>query len=151
MANSINANGLTPVGTLSGASWSGSVRMVPVDGTGANIFVGDLVILGATGNADVSTAGALHNIGVCVGYPTHQGPLTAGIMNGAVKANEPDRTRSYYRPSVDGAGYILCTVGPDVLYEIMENGNGGFTMVGSNADIVATAGSTVTGTSAHAV
>lgn len=137
MANTSRVRGATPVRTISGAPWGGHVRIYPVDSSnGTAVFVGDFITLEDDGNVAPATAGT-SLLGVCVGVvPTRT--VTATEHPGYLPAST--------------AGNILVCVGPDVIYEIEEDGVGGAmvaTNVGSVGDHVAGAGSTTTGRSGH--
>jgi hypothetical protein len=138
MANVDGAFGARPIGTLDGSPWNSSVRSYPVDSSnGTAIFPGDFIKLEDDGN--VAPAAATNAIlGVCVGV----------VVDRAV----PNTEHPGYLPA-STAGNVLVCVGKDVLYEIQEDGNmasgGARTVIGSNGDIVAGAGSTTTGRSAH--
>lgn len=135
MANSNNPFGFRPVGTLSGAEWVGAVRKFPVDSSNAAaIFPGNAIVLEDDGNCANGGAGG-DLLGVCVGV----------VVDNAVAAT----VHPGYLPA-STAGNILVAVGPDILYEVQEDSVGGAmvaTNVGSNGDLVATAGSTTTGRS----
>lgn len=139
MANSDSPRGLIPVGTLSGAPLSFALVEMAVDSSNATaIFRGDLVKLEDDGNAAPAAAGD-SAYGVCMGV----------VVDPAVAAT----IHPGYLPATT-AGTILVAVGPDVLFEIQEDSDGGslaLTAVGSNVDIIAGAGSTTTGVSAHEI
>lgn len=137
MANADRPNGFIPVRTVSGSPFNDAVEIYPVDASNATaIFVGDAVTLEADGNCAPAAAGGVV-LGVCVGI-------------------EVDRTVSAtehpgYLPATT-AGNIRVAVGPDVLYEVQEDGDTSqlaATDVGANIDLIAGAGSTITGRSAH--
>ena len=138
MANVDRPSGLRPIGSLDGSPYNGPVRHRPVDSSnGTAIFVGDAVILEDDGNVAPASAGG-NILGVCVGV----------VVDRAVAATE----HPGYLPA-STAGTILVVEGPDVLFEIQEDDVDGTALtraaIGSNADILATAGSTTTGVSAH--
>lgn len=137
MANTNRPNGAVPVGTINGSPYSGYVRRYAVDSSnGTAIFRGDFITLEDDGNVAPAAAGGIL-LGVCVGVEVSR----------AVAATE----HPGYLPA-STAGYVLVAVGPDVLYEVQEDSVGGampLASVGSTGDIVAGAGSTTTGRSAH--
>lgn len=137
MANTDSPRGAIPVGTLSGSPWAGSVREYPVDSSnGTAIFRGDFITLEDDGNVAPAAAGGVL-LGVCVGVR----------VNRTIAATE----HPGYLPA-STAGYVLVCTAPDAIYEIQEDSAGGAmvaTNVGSMGDIVAGAGSTTTGLSAH--
>lgn len=139
MANVDRPNGFRPIGTVNGSPYNANVRKRPVDSANATaIFVGDAMILEDDGNVAPYTGSSGGNLlGVCVGV----------VVNRAVAATE----HPGYLPAFT-AGYVLVVEGPDVLYVVQED-DGGTTLttaaIGSNFDVLATAGSTTTGQSAH--
>lgn len=138
MANVDRPRGLTVIGTIDGSPVSGAVRERPVDASNATaIFPGDAVILEDDGNVAPYTSGGGNLLGVCVGVV---------VDRAQAKTEHPG-----YLPA-STAGSILVAEGPDLLFEIQED-DGGTALtsaaIGSNADILATAGSTTTGRSAH--
>ena len=135
MANSNTPFGLRPVGTVSGGEWTGAVQKFAVSGATA-VFVGDAVTLNDDGTVSPATAGSLL-LGVVTGIE----------FNAAVAAT----VQPGYLPA-STTGNVFVSVGPDVIYEIQEDSIGGAMVaanVGSNGDLVAGAGSTVSGTSGH--
>lgn len=147
MANVDRPRGAQPIGTMSGAPWTGYIRTFKVDGSGSDIFPGDFVIMEADGNVDVSAAGSVELVGVMVGRADlSQAGKVSGITGNFLSATTPNLDRQYYDASVDGAGEILVVVGTDVLYEMQEDSdsaNLAIEDIGENVDIVATAGSNV--------
>lgn len=137
--------GLKPVKHLNGMPWNGKARMYYIDAAYAfAIFTGDAVISG--GSADASGK-----------YPTVKraaaGEALRGVVIGVsdqpyIAVDQNDLNRAYSPAST--AGYCLVVDDPDVIFEIQEDNDGGDISaddVGSNSDLVATAGSTVTGLS----
>jgi len=148
MANSDKPNGARPVGTLSGAPISGTVRSYLADGSGSDIFIGDFVEMNDDGFIDVAAAASVELIGVCVGFQNAQPGQTDGVTDHFMSgATDVDRQKKYYDASADGEMYILVAQGPDVLYEIQTDGTITFTDIGNNAEIVDTAGDTTRGIS----
>lgn len=137
MANSDRPSGARPVGTISGSPWGGHVKKYPVDSSnGTAIFRGDFITLEADGNVTPAAAGGII-LGVCTGV----------VIDRSVAATE----HPGYLPA-STAGNILVAVGPDILYEVQEDSVGSnlaATDVGTNIDLIAGAGSTTTGVSAH--
>jgi len=149
MSNIDNPNGAKPVGTLSGAPWQGLVRSYMADGSGADIFIGDFVEMNTDGYIDVAAAGSVEIIGVCVGIQPAQAGQTNMVTDHYMSTGVgPDLSRKYYDASVDGATWLLVVTGPDVLYEIQEDGDTSdlaLTDIGRNADLVDPGGSTTKG------
>lgn len=137
MANVSRPNGARPVFTISGSPWMGMVRKYPVDSSnGTAIFRGDFITLEDDGNVAPAAAGGIL-LGVCVGVE--------------VSRTVPATEHPGYLPA-STAGNILVCVGPDVIYEVQEDGAGGAMVagnVGSTGNMVAGAGSTTTGNSGH--
>lgn len=137
MSNVDRPMGAIPVGTISGSPVNGAVREYPVDASNATaIFPGDFVTLETDGNVTPAAAGGVI-LGVCVGVKVDR----------SVAATE----HPGYLPATT-AGDIMVSVGPDVIYEVQEDGVGGALdagAIGSNIDHIAGAGSTDTGRSAH--
>lgn len=139
MANVDRPNGLRPIGTLNGSPMNAAIREYSVDSSNATaIFPGDAMILEDDGNVAPYTGSSGGNLlGVCVGV----------VVNRDVAATE----HPGYLPA-STAGTVKVSVGPYILYEIQED-DGGTALTaaaaGSNADVLATAGSTTTGKSRH--
>lgn len=147
MANSDIPNGFTPVGTMNGSPWCGTVRAFQADNT-SDIFPGDLLELGADGKVVAATATGTNCIGVMVGrLPSQSANTTTGVMDQQLDNGTISLERSWYDASADVTGWILVTVGPDVLYEVQCTGTIAITEIGTNADLIATTGSTIKGRS----
>ena len=147
MANTDTPNGFTPVGTMNGSSWEGTVRAFQADNT-SDIFPGDMLALGADGKVVAATATGTELIGVMVGHIKQQpANATTGIWDQQLGNSSIALERTYYDASADTSGWILVTVGPDVLYEVQCAGSLALADVGLNAAIVSTTGSTVKGRS----
>ena len=148
MANVDAPRGFTPVGTMNGSSWEGTVRAFQADADGGDIFPGDMCALGSDGKVVAVANGGAEIIGVCVGYVQQQPcNTTSGIWDQQLGTSNLPTDRTYYDASVDATGWILVTVGPDVLYEVQCDGTIAVTEIGMNADITTTGGSTVKGRS----
>jgi hypothetical protein len=147
MANLNAPFGLKPVGYFNGTPWNGkyNVYYAPV-GNATAIFRGDLVTMDGTGSADglypgvkQTAAADITIVGVAIGFGT-----TPNFMA------DPTNLTRMYRPT-STAMYVAVVDDPNVIFEIQEDSDGGaiaVTAIGNNADVVATAGSTTTGTSA---
>ena len=135
MANVDRPTGFRPVKHLTGAPYNGQFNKYYGD---ANLFMGDLVIKEAAGQAIGSGA-----------YPGCGRAAAYGILLGAVVGWEPDPAaldRLYYATSNTLAVYIADA--PDLIFECQENNAGvAAADVGLNCDIVVAAGSTTTGIS----
>src|SRR3569623_711778 len=135
MAN-VNRPVFVLIGTISGSPINGNVRKRQMTCSTA-IFPGDAVKLDdATGLVAPAAAGDTL-LGVCVG------PV---VDRSIVSTEHPG-----YASASSGA-YILVAEGPAYLYGEQEGASGTaltVAAVGSNEDIVATAGSTPRGTSGH--
>lgn len=137
MANADRPNGAVPVMTLDGSPFNGPTRPYAVDASNATaVFRGDFVTLEADGNVTPAAAG-----GVLLGV------VTGVKVDRSVAATE----HPGYLPA-STAGTVFVAVGEDVLYEMQEDGVTSTLTeadVGANIDIIAGAGSTTTGISAH--
>lgn len=147
MANVSRINGLRPIGHLNGSNWNGKVNkywLAAADGTAT--FVGDLVKLSGTSNADGSLASIAQAaagdtpIGVVVGFEPNPSDLSQNY-----------RTASQNIASQDAGRWAYVADSPDLVMEVQEDAVGGalaITSVGLNADVVVGSGSTTTGQSA---
>jgi hypothetical protein len=146
--------GLKPINLIGGQVFAGSTRLLKVTNSyGTNIFYGDVVktVAGGTVEKDVGQTTA----------------TPVGIFLGCVYTNPTNSQKTYaqYWPASTSATDIYAYVAddPDVLFKAVlaagttEDGNGltvaflGQTMVGSNAELVQNAGSTLTGDSKVAI
>src|SRR3990167_8398335 len=152
MANVDRPNGLYPVGTQGAGPWNGQVNAYYTSDSAA-VFIGDLVKLTGTSAADgtrvngqdvsglasvtVAAAGDAANlVGVAVGFSPLQTNQNLGSLHKAASASR----------------IVYVSDDPRTIYEIQEDSAGNNIdndMVGLNANIVATAGSTTTDISAH--
>jgi len=137
MPNTDRPNGAMPVKNLDGSPYNGQYREYPVDAANATaVFVGDFIMGQADGNVAPATAGSLKIIGVCVGV-----------------APDPTNLERRYLPA-STAGTIYVADAPDLIFEIQEDSvvsTLAATHIGSNCDLIAGAGSTTTGQSAHEI
>jgi len=138
MANKDAPFGLKPVGELgSGYNTSGTTEYSIASGASGNIFSGDLVKMASTGTILVAAAGD-QALGVFRGckYTDSNGDVI-------FSAYWPDGT-----VTSDAVAFVVDD--PNALFEIQSAATGSVvqTVVGNNADIVYTSGSTKTGISA---
>ena len=141
MANSDKPNGLTPIGTLSGADFHGKMRRVAFAvGDAVAAYVGDLVKLtgtvDATGKIPVvaQSAAGDSSIGVLVSLDFNADD-EGSLMTPLTRAASTARTGQ------------VC-YGQDVLYTMQEDSVGNaieITEAGLNCDVVVATGSDVTG------
>lgn len=145
MPNPNNPRGLIPVRHRNGAPYTGSGNIYYVPASYATaLFIGDPVI-GVTTGSDGK------------GIPTIQrataagGNFLLGSVVGFISAGDPPVTRTQdktvYRPA-STESYVLIEDDPDVIFEIQEDsvgGNMGAGAPGRNVDLIAGAGSTITG------
>ena len=137
MANSNTPFGLRPVRHRNGAPYNGAATRyyVPASDSTA-LCLGDPVIIAGSADAD--------------GVATVTRATAAGgnYLLGAVVSVEPvTRDSTVYREA-STARYVWVADDPDIVFEIQEDGVGGALAaanVGQNVDLVAAAGSTVTG------
>jgi hypothetical protein len=145
MANVSRINGFRPIGHQSGAPWNGKVNkywIAAADGTAT--FVGDIVSLGPTADAD-GTAGAIQ----ATASSAPLGPIVWMEPN-------PNDLMQNYRPASQNiasqaAGrWVYVADSPDLVMEVQEDAVGGalaLASVGLNAQPIVGAGSTTTGQS----
>lgn len=148
--------GLRPVGTLSGAPWTGSVKqyLIPAaDGTA--VFVGDMLKT----DGGVGAANLIVNGIDCSGMPTGiQGNHATGTVDvvGVVVGFLPDHSNlsTRYRLASTNRIALVCT-DPNTIFEIQEDGVGGTCLAadagGGMATLVANTGNTTTGVSKLAI
>jgi len=162
MANVSKINGFSPVKHLNGSPYNGQATVYAhSSGDSAALFVGDVVKLVGSGNAQgiqyvtASTAGTagtgLAAVGVVVGViNTKLDPVTGKMTNGSIALDTPQ----YVPASTEQ--YLLVADATDVIYEVEATTAGSaytFTAadVGLNANLYAGAGSTATGNSAYSL
>jgi len=138
MANKDAPFGLKPVGELgSGYNTSGTTEYSIASGATGNIFSGDLVKMANTGTILVAAAG----------------DQSLGVFRGCQYTDSNgDVIFSPYWPSgtVTSDAVAFVVDDPNALFEVQSAATGSVvqTVVGNNADIVYTSGSTKTGISA---
>tara|TARA_R110002073_G_scaffold68301_2_gene169751 strand:+ start:280 stop:834 length:555 start_codon:yes stop_codon:yes gene_type:complete len=135
MANVDAAFGLTPIRHLSGNGYSRANKYTIASGLAENIFTGDAVILIADGVLTPHTATEVNNIGVFAGV--------------SYTASDGSYVYSQYWPSGTVATNIVAYVydDPYTVFKVQSAGTVAQTNVGNCADLVAGAGSTVSGQS----
>ena len=135
MANVDAAFGLTPVRHLSGNGYSRANKYTITSGLAENIFTGDLVIITADGVITPHSATEVNNIGVFAGV--------------SYTASDGSYVYSQYFPTGTTATNIVAYVydDPYIVYKVQSDGTVAQTNIGNCADVVAGAGSTVTGQS----
>jgi hypothetical protein len=143
MANADTPFGLKPIRKLGSTPNSGGVtRYYRGTGDANNVFIGDLVQLGGTGN----TAGDAANV---VRATAAGGNYMVGVVVGIENNTSDNLSRTYLPASTEG--YLLVADDPDEEFEIQEDSVGGAlanTNISQNADFIQGTGSTVTGISA---
>jgi len=160
MPNVSRISGFKPVKHQNGSPYNGQATIYYVP-TGSNIFVGDAVKLAADGTADgipqvaalaAGSAGTGQaGVGVVVGVITAKmDPVTGKMTAGSISLDTPQ----YVATGV--GGFVLVADATDLIYEVEATSAGSSysfaaTDIGQNANIVATAGSTTTGNSNHAL
>lgn len=162
MANTSKVRGFIPVKHLNGSPYNGQANIYATSASdGTALFVGDTVKILTDANAKgiqyvtAHTAGTTTvgeaAIGVVVGViNTKLDPVGGSMSAGSIALDTP-----VYRPA-STAQYVLVADAQDIVYEV-ETGNSTVTTgsnfavasVGLNANVIAGAGSTVTGTSAY--
>lgn len=134
MANVDSPFGFVPSRHMSGSPIRTNKYTI-TSGLAENIFNGDLVILTADGVITPHTAGEENNIGVFAG-------VSYTASDGSYKFSE-------YWPSGTTGTNIIAYVydDPYIVYKVQSDGSPAQTDIGSNAEVVADAGSTTTGQS----
>lgn len=144
MANLVAARGLVPYRHLDGSVWNGSANMYFVpSGYATALYVGDPVDVLHTANdangipgVQIATAGTSNPV---------LGPVV-GIVAGGNPVIAVTRDLPIYHPA-STAQYILVADDPTLLFWIMDDSSGSTLnqWPGQNANLVAGAGSTITG------
>jgi len=145
MANKDAPRGFRAVKTLSGRPVNAVVRSIGVT-DGADLFIGDMLNL-ESGLAAIGATNDTAFLGVAVGF----GKVDAdGIPLGPY--NPDDLGTTYYDDSASTHTEWVVYYAPvdDCVFEVQTNADLDLA-IGDNADLVATAGSTVTGRSAQEV
>lgn len=148
MANVDRPNGLRPVGSRTGAPWSGQTNMYLLDsGDGTATFVGDLVKLaGAAGIAGQTVNGV-----DVEGMPTVAQSTAGGVHVGVIVGFLPNQDNlSQKHRAASTSRIALVADDPNTVFEVQEvSGGTALTSaeVGLNANVVVGAGNTTTGAS----
>lgn len=142
MANSDTPFGFKPARKLGAMNTTGGVnRYYRGTGDANNLFIGDPVDLGGTGD----TAGVPSVVRATAGSGGYAVGVVVGIEN-----NTSDNLGRTYLPA-STAGYVLVCDDPDEVFIIQEDSTSGalaVTDIGLNADFVIGSGNTTTGISA---
>ena len=151
MANIDHPNGFTPVKSLTGAPWNSMIRKIGVV-DGADIFIGDALQLD-TGLAEpLAVEGEVLGVAVGFGRQTFSGRMSG---ENAGPAFDPTNLNAvnYYDYSASTHTEWVCYYVPaeGMIFEAQVDDTAEIGLVGEAYDIVATAGSTVTGVSAHEI
>lgn len=139
MPNASRIAGLSPVKTITGASWNGQANLYSIDKAYATaLAIGDPVASSGSASADgvpgivLATAGDTHAIrGVVVAVGTSKGLMA-----------NPSNLDITYRPGAaqNDTWYALVVDDPNVLFEVQEGGTGSALTaadVGGNAALLA--------------
>ena len=147
MANPDKPRGFTPIKHISGAPWTGQVRAIGVT-DGADMFIGDFLSL-TSGLAAVAATDDATLLGVAVGF----GKKTEFQKNIATAINPDNLGTLYYDDSASThTDWVVYYVpAQDMVFEAQTAADLSAVLVGGNCDILATAGSTVTGRSQQEV
>lgn len=153
MANADSPFGLRPVRHRNGAPYNGATRPYIIPSTDANaMFVGDPVNLTGTGNATLVTfpgfgegiIGALPEIALATAGAGNN--LLGSIVAFAADPAGTGLENVHRLASTERVAFVADD--PDLLFEIQEDSVGGalaITDIALNIDLIAGAGSTVTG------
>jgi hypothetical protein len=148
MANANAPRGLVPYRYDSGAPYNGAANIYFVPASyGSAIYVGDPVVT-VTNSEDAGSGIPTVQLATAGGGTTLLGPMV-GIVAGGEPIIGVTRDLPVYHPA-STAGFVLVADDPSLLFLIQEDGVGGAMAAGAagrNADLVAGAGSTVTGQS----
>lgn len=137
MPNTDAPNGFMPIRHISG----GTIRQneYPIaSGYAANIFTGDVVVIAATGLLTVAAAGDINIIGVFAGCQWTD-------TDGTPRFSRHWPTGTATKASANAVGYVWDD--PMIAFEAQCTTALTQTMIGNNCDILATAGTTSTGSS----
>ena len=134
MANADAAFGFVPIRHMSGAAPRANKYTI-ASGLAENIFTGDLCIIDANGQVTPHTATEVNNIGVFAGV--------------SYTASDGSYVYSQYWPTGTVATNIIAYIydDPYTVFKAQSAGSPAQTNVGNCCDVVAGAGSTVTGQS----
>ena len=143
MSSSATPYGARPIGSLSvSGSFSGKVRHYSIaSGYATSIFYGDFVKLVAAGGVEKDTGTtACTPVGIFLGVsytdPNTSQKTFSQMWTASVVAS-------------DATAYVIDD--PDVLFEMQADGTAAQTVIGNNAAVALTAGSTSIGTSKNVV
>lgn len=146
MANTDQPSGFTPVGTTDGSDWHGKLRTVQfADDYAASAFVGDIVKLTGTGSVD----GKYEQVEVAAAGDANIGAIVEILPS---FEDEGSLTQMYKPASTERLAKVC--FGSEVLYEVQEDSDGGAlatTDIGSDIDLIAGAGNTITGISGQEI
>ena len=164
MANTSKIRGFIPVKHLTGAPYNGQANIYATSASdGTALFVGDTVKILTDANAQGIQYVTAHTAGTTTVGEAAMG-VVVGVINtkldpvgGTMSAGSISLDTPQYRPA-STAQYVLVADSPDIVYEV-ETGNSTVTTgsnfavasVGLNANVIAGAGSTVTGTSGYSL
>ncbi len=146
MANTDQPSGFTPVGTTDGSDWHGKLRTVQfADDYAASAFVGDVVKLTGTGSVD----GKYEQVEVAAAGDANIGAIVEILPS---FEDEGSLTQMYKPASTERLAKVC--FGSEVLYEVQEDSDGAAlatTDIGSDIDLIAGAGNTITGISGQQI
>lgn len=146
MANTDQPSGFTPVGTTDGSDWHGKLRTVQfADDYAASAFVGDVVKLTGTGSVD----GKYEQVEVAAAGDANIGAIVEILPS---FEDEGSLTQMYKPASTERLAKVC--FGSEVLYEVQEDSDGAAlatTDIGSDIDLIAGAGNTITGISGQEI
>ena len=135
------AFGFKPVRMRDGSAYNGSAQRCYASAPAAGLFVGDVVTLSGTAEANTGILGVT-------------AAAAGGVFYGVIVGLDPDRTDldKKYMASGD-TGYVYVATDTNVVYQAHEDdGSLVITDVGQNHDIVlGSGGDTAFGTSSHAI
>lgn len=150
MANLNAPSGLTPVGYLNGAAWTGGGRIYTILAADTNAYApGDLVT--TIGSAGADTAG-IPVITLGAASTAARGVVVAVGLNPSGPFINPANLTTLTRPAATQSAnwYAMVVDDPNVIYEIQEAGVGSVltqASVNRNANVVVAAGASGTNVS----
>ena len=146
--------GLIPVNLLGGQVFAGSTRQIPIQTAhGTSIYFGDVVLMSSNGciTTAVLTASTVNVVGIFMGcsYINSSGQRIYDQYYPALTTGTPDTTSAITAYVADDPDLVMKTAIVSSTTTVAQATRAN--LVGGNTALVANAGSTTTGNSAHCV
>ena len=146
--------GLIPVNLLGGQVFSGSTRQIPIQTAhGTSIYFGDVVLMSSNGciTTAVLTVTTVNVVGIFMGcsYINSSGQRIYGQYYPSLTAGTPDTPSAITAYVADDPDLVMKTAIVSGTTTVAQATRAN--LVGGNTALVANAGSTTTGNSAHCV